>query len=225
METNQRKTVALDIDRLMTVARYVTYGTILAALICIFSGESCSLSSLADCLGHARNKGAVGALLCLICFLLDYLIPLVLLYIIYAIEVSLRTVKQEYQVSAKMTSFIKWGYLIIGIINVVIDIADTSDSIALICLPFFIAFLVVEVIWVRQLSQKWATLSSKHQKTAELLRNYVYLSIACIIVGIIGGIISEGVGDFINYVIAGGIDLYLFYQFGTCYHEMCNVKL
>lgn len=66
---------------------------------------------------------------------------------------------------------------------------------------------------------------TEHRNTANLLRNYVYLLIACVIVGIIGGMISEGVGDFFNYVIAGGIDLYLFYQFSTCYHEMSNVKL
>lgn len=207
-----------NLDKILPIAKWVTYGTILAALICIFSGESCSISSLLGM--RYANKGTLGALFCIVCFMLSYLIPIVNLYIIHAIDVSLDVVKPEYQVSRNMTSFLKWGYLIIGIMNLAIDIADISDSIAYIGLPFFIAFIVIQVIWVRQLSKKWAMLSSKHKNVADLLRNYVYLSIACCIVGIIGGIISEGVGDFVNYVISGGVDLYLFYLFGSYYSEM-----
>ena len=217
--------VSKALGKILPVAQWVTYGTILAAIVCIFSGDSCSISSLVDSIEHAHNKGILGALFCLMCFLLNYLIPFVNFYIIHAIDVSLKTVKPEYQVSEKMTAFVKWGYIVFGVLNILCEIEDIGEEIALLLFLFLIAFLVVEVIWVRRLSQKWSNLSLCHKKVAELLRNYVYLLIACVIVGIIGGMISEGVGDFFNYVIAGGIDLYLFYQFSTCYHEMSNVKL
>ena len=231
METNLRKT-ALTLDKLLKVAKYVTYGVMVSAIICIFLGYECNIGNLVDIMEaeaqYAHGRSAIGVVLFpifILCFILDYLLPLVYFYIIYAIEVSFSTVKPEYQLSEKMTSFLKWGFLRIGILNVAIDIAPSSDGIAVIGLLFVITFLVIEVIWVQQLSQTWATLSPKHKNTADLLRNYVYLSIACTIVGIIGGIISEGVGDFINYVIAGSIDLYLFYQLGTYYKEMSKVKL
>ena len=231
METNLRKT-ALTLDKLLKVAKYVTYGVMVSAIICIFLGYECNIGNLVDIMEaeaqYAHGRSAIGVVLFpifILCFILDYLLPLVYFYIIYAIEVSFSTVKPEYQLSGKMTSFLKWGFLIIGILNVAIDIAPSSDGIAVIGLLFVITFLVIEVIWVQQLSQTWATLSPKHKNTADLLRNYVYLSIACTILGIIGGIISEGVGDFINYVIAGSIDLYLFYQLGTYYKEMSKVKL
>ena len=93
------------LNKILPIARWVTYGAIMASLICIFSGESCSISSLLG-MRYAPNRGALGALVCLVCILLSYLIPLVLFYIIYAIEVSLRTVKPVYQVSGSMTSFL-----------------------------------------------------------------------------------------------------------------------
>ncbi len=215
--------VAKNLGKILPVAQWVTYGTILAAIVCIFSGDSCSISSLVDGIEHAHNKGILGTLFCLVCFLLNYLIPFVNFYIIHAIEVSLSTLKPEYQVSGTMTTFLKWGYIVLGVLNIIFGIADMGEDVALILGLFYIAFIIVQVIWARRLSQKWSNLSSWHKKTADLLRNYVYLGLGCMVVMIIAGEISEGAGDFVSYVIAGGIDLYLFYLFGTYYKEMANV--
>jgi len=215
--------VAKNLGKILPVAQWVTYGTILAAIVCIFSGDSCSVSSLVYSMEHAHNKGVLGALFCLVCFLLNYLIPFVNFYIIHAIEVSLGTVKPEYQVSKNMTTFLKWGYIVLGVLNIIFGIAEIEDDATLILALFYVAFIIIQVIWARQLSQKWANLSSWHKKTAELLRNYVYLGLGCFVIAIIGGAISEAAGDFVTNVISGGIDLYLFYLFGTYYKEMANV--
>ena len=196
--------VAKTLGKILPVAQWVTYGTILAAIVCIFSGDSCSISSLVDGIEHAHNKGIFGALFCLVCFLLNYLIPFVNFYIIHAIEVSLGTLKPKYQVSGSMTTFLKWGYLVLGVLNIIFEIAEIGAEAALILALFYVAFIIVQVIWARRLSQKWSNLSSWHKKTADLLRN------------------CEAAGDFVTYVIAGGIDLYLFYLFGTYYKEMAN---
>ena len=214
--------VAKTLGKILPVAQWVTYGTILAAIVCIFSGDSCSVSSLVYGIEHAHNKGIFGALFCLVCFLLNYLIPFVNFYIIHAIEVSLGTVKPEYQVSGSMTTFLKWGYIVLGVLNIIFGIADMGEDVALILGLFYVAFIIVEVIWARQLSHKWANLSSWHMKTAKLLRNYVYLGLGCFVIAMIGGAISEAAGDFVTYVISGGVDLYLFYLFGKYYKEMAN---
>ena len=160
---------------------------------------------------------------CLVCFLLNDLIPFVNFYIIHAIEVSLGTVKPEYQVSGSMTTFLKWGYLVLGVLIIIFEIAEIGDEAALILALFYVAFIIVQVIWARRLSQKWSNLSSWHKKTADLLRNYVYLGLGCMVIAIIAGAITEPAEDFVTYVISGGIDLYLFYLFGTYYKEMANV--
>ena len=215
--------VAKILGKILPVAQWVTYGTILAAIVCIFSGDSCSISSLVDGIEHAHNKGILEALFCLVCFLLNDLIQFVNFYIIHAIQVSLGTLKPEYQVSGSMTTFLKWGYIGLGVLNIICEIAEIGDEAVLILALFYIAFIIVQVIWARRLSQKWTNLSSWHKKTADLLRNYVYLGLGCMVIAIIAGAISKGAGDFVTYVISGGIDLYLFYLFGTYYKEMANV--
>lgn len=215
--------VAKNLRKILPVAQWVTYGTILAAIVCIFSGASCSISRLVDGIEHAHNKGIFRALFCLVCFLLNYLIPFVNFYIIHAIEVSLSTLKPKYQASGSMTTFLKWGYIGLGILGIIFEIAEIGDEAALILALFYVAFIIVEVIWARRLSQKWTNLSSWHKKTADLLRNYVYLGLGCFVIAIIAGAISEPAGDFVTYVISGGVDLYLFYLFGTYYKEMANV--
>lgn len=215
--------VAKILGKILPVAKWVTYGTILAAIVCIFSGDSCSISSLVDGIEHAHNKGIFGAWFCLVCFLLNDLIPFVNFYIIHAIQVSLGTLKPEYQVSGSMTTFLKWGYLVLGVLNIIVDITEIGDDVVLILGLFYIAFIIVQVIWARRLSQKWSNLSSWHKKTADLLRNYVYLGLGGMVVMIIAGAISEPAEDFVTYAISGGIDLYLFYLFGTYYKEMANV--
>lgn len=108
-------------------------------------------------------------------FLLNDLIPFVNFYIIHAIEVSLSTLKPEYQVSGSMTTFLKWGYIGLGILGIIFEIAEIEDDATLILALFYVAFIIIQVIWARQLSQKWTNLSSWHKKTADLLRNYVIL--------------------------------------------------
>jgi predicted membrane channel-forming protein YqfA (hemolysin III family) len=122
-----------------------------------------------------------------------------------------------------MTTFLKWGYIGLGILGIIFEISEIGDEAALILALFCVAFIIVEVIWARRLSQKWTNLSSWHKKTADLLRNYVYLGLGCFVIAIIAGAISEAAGDFVTYVISGGVDLYLFYLFGKYYKEMANV--
>ena len=219
---HKQSKVAHNLEKILNIAQYVTYGTIIASLICIFSGESCSISSLVG-MRWGPNKRAFGGLFCIVCFLLNYLIPLVYFYIIHAIDVSSNALKPEYQVSRSMTAFVKWGYIVLGVLNIICEIEEIGEDIALIFFLFLIAFIIVQVIWARRLVQKWSNISSCHKKVAELLRNYVYLNLGCGIVAIIASEISQGAGDFVGYVISGGIDLYLFYLFGTYYREMVHV--
>lgn len=225
----QQNNVAKKLDIILPIAKYISYGFIFAIFTCVISGKPCDISNLIEIMVDTRlhGKSAVGAIiiypLAILGCGLNYLVPFVMAYIYHAIDVSIDVVKSDYQVSAKTTSFLIWGYCILGILCIICDIFE--EELELLPLLFGIlgiVVLVVNIVWVRQLSQKWSTLSLAHKATADLLRIYTYLKLGVLIVSIIGYAISPVVGDAIS-IIDTGIDLYLFYKLGSCYHAIVYV--
>ncbi len=210
---------------ILPIARYISYGAMIAAFLCIVSGVSCDISSLIDVMTNTRlhGKAVVGATImypmAILGLGLSYLIPFVIAYIFHAIDVSLDTLKPDYQVSANMTQILIWGQFFIGIWGIILEL-DEDEVMALIFFPFVIAFYVVAAVWVSRLSQRWSVLDSAHKKTAGLLRLYIYLSIALAVACIIGYAIDGVIGDVIGNLISPCVDLYLFYKFGDCYREI-----
>ncbi len=210
------------LDTILPIARYISYAAMIAAFLCIVSGESCSISNLIDVMTNTRlhGKAAGGAMimypLAILGLGLSYLIPFVIAYIYHAIDVSLDTLKPEYQVSANMTQILVWGWALCGILGVILEI-DDSGVMALIFLPFIIALIVVTFIWVHRLSKKWSALSPAHKKIADLLRIFTYLAL---LLDFVGGMIGYTTGDIISNIIVPCVDLYLFYKFGDYYREI-----
>ena len=91
METNLRKT-ALTLDKLLKVAKYVTYGVMVSAIICIFLGYECNIGNLVDIMEaeaqYAHGRSAIGVVLFpifILCFIqkkYEYLTSFLLQYII-----------------------------------------------------------------------------------------------------------------------------------------------
>ena len=227
----QQSFIANRLDTILSIAKYISYGYIFAAVICIIAGVSCDISNLLDVMESTRlhGKAAAGALimypLAILGCGLNYLIPFAYAYIFHSMNLSIDVVKPDYQVSSKSTSFLIWGWGLAGILSIIIDIAGLEFEVLQVLFGLFaIALVVVGAVWARKLSQKWSTLSPAHQKTADLLKIYAYLSVGVFVVSAIAYAIDNTFGDIIS-IISTCVDLYLFYKLGSCYHEIVLVCL
>ena len=218
------------LNKILPIAKYITYGAMFAAFLCVVSGVSCDIKNLVEVMAntHVRGKAALGTVIMypvgILCLALNYLIPFVYAYIFHAIDVSLDCVKKDFQVSANMSSVLIWGNVLIGI-WVIISELDDSGMLVWLAILFYIPLLVVEIIWVKQLYQKWSSLSPEHEEITKLLKNYIYLSATMCVISIIGYMLDDTIGDVCGNIIAPCVDLYLFYKFGECYESMHSASV
>lgn len=213
------------LNTILSIAKYITYGAMFTALMCVVSGTSCNINNLVEFMTntHVHGKAALGATIIypigILCFALNYLIPFVYAYIFHAMDVSLDCVKKDFQLSSSMSSFLIWGNVLMGLWGIILEL-DDSGLLTWLAILFFIPLLVVEIIWVKKLYQKWSSLSSEHEKIAKLLKNYIYLFTAFFVVSVIGYMLDDTIGDVCGNIIAPCVDLYLFYKFGECFEGM-----
>ena len=222
---NKQLYVHNKLDIILRFAIYVTIvGTILFHILKILTGEDWNVF---DNLGQVIDKldrdfvrnfvNLIGLSIVSIGVVLSYLILFVLAYIIHAMDVSLRVVKPEYQVPRYQTLVIQWGYILLGVLNLIVVLAD-GEWAALIIGVWSIV-LIIGVIWAHNLSKKWSKLGPEHKKLADLFRNYAYLQIGLFVMAAIGIV---GV-DWLE-ILNGAINLYLFFKLPSNYANVVLVS-